>query len=303
MRVLISGVSGFVGRRLARHLVESGDEVAGMATERDFAIAGVKLQVADLLEPSSLAAAVERFDPEVVVHLAGLSHVGESWRRVAAYFDVNVLGTENLLAASRGRRFVLASSAEIYGPVPEAEQPIPEERPVAPPSPYAVTKAAAERLALRAGRAIIVRSFNLVGPGQSHRFALPAFAVQLAAIRDGRQEPVLAVGNLEARRDFLHVDDGVAGYRVLAERGEEGQVYNLGSGEDWSMRQALDLLMDVAGVAARVEIDPLRFRPVDLPLLRADTRRLRALGWAPRRGLREALQDLWEEVAAGGGAE
>lgn len=296
MRVLVTGVGGFLGPHLARHLLARGDEVAGTYVGDRPCLPGVALHEADLLDRASLERAVAAVDPEAVINLAGLSHVGESWKRMADYFRVNVLGTENLLAAAEGRRVVVASSAEVYGLVPEAEQPIGEERQVDPRTPYAMTKAAAERLAFAHG-AVVVRSFNLVGPGQAPSFALPAFAGQLAAISHGEQEPVLKVGNLSARRDFLHVADGAAAFCVAAERGEPGEIYNLASGRAVSIGEALERLKAVSGVAARVEQDGERMRPVDLPLLVGDATRLRALGWKPQRGLDDALLDLWRTVA------
>jgi GDP-4-dehydro-6-deoxy-D-mannose reductase len=165
----------------------------------------------------------------------------------------------------------------------------------APASPYALTKAAAERLALARG-AVVVRSFNLVGGGQAASFALPSFARQLAAIERGEAEPVLRVGNLSARRDFVHVADAVEAYRLLAEAGRPGEVYNLASGEAVSMRHALDRLLALSGVAAEVQVDPERLRPVDVPALAGDARRLRELGWTPHRGLDDALAELWREA-------
>jgi GDP-4-dehydro-6-deoxy-D-mannose reductase len=302
MHLLLTGVGGFVGSRLARLLLARGERVSGTFFEEEPRAPGVTLYEADLLDAGAMAAAVRAAAPDAVVHLAGLSHVGESWSRMAEYFRVNVLGTENLLAAAAGRRVVVASSAEVYGVVPESEQPIGEQRQLDPRTPYALTKAAAERLALGRG-AVVARCFNLVGPGQSARFALPAFAAQLAAIARGEREPVLRVGNLSARRDFVHVDDGAEAYRLLAERGRPGEVYNLASGRAFSLAEALDRLVGIAaiaGVPARIEIDPERERPVDLPLLAGDAGRLRALGWEARRGLDEALADLW--TAASGAA-
>lgn len=302
MRLFLTGVSGFVGARLARLALERGDAVAGACLGDRPVPAGVDFRPIDVLDEGALGAFVEEFAPDAVVHLAALSHVGASWQRMADYFRVNVLGTERVLAASAGvPRVVVASSAEVYGAVPEAEQPIAEEREPAPASPYALTKAAAERLALEAG-AVVVRSFNLLGAGQSPGFALPSFARQLAAIARGEREPVLRVGNLSARRDFVHAADGAAAYRLLAEAGEAGAVYNLASGEAHSIAEMLDRLMAVAGVTARVETDPERLRPVDVPLLCGDAARLSALGWAPAEGAGEALAELWrearEEVAA-----
>jgi GDP-4-dehydro-6-deoxy-D-mannose reductase len=307
MHLLLTGVGGFVGSRLARLLLAHGERVSGTFFEEVPRAPGVTLYEANLLDAAAMAAAVRAAAPDAVVHLAGLSHVGESWTNMAEYFRVNVLGTENLLAAAAGRRVVVASSAEVYGVVPESEQPIGEQRQLDPRTPYALTKAAAERLALGRG-AVVARCFNLVGPGQSARFALPAFAAQLAAIARGEREAVLRVGNLSARRDFVHVDDGAEAYRLLAERGLPGETYNLASGRAFSLAEALDRLIAIAAIAAttgvrvRVEIDPERVRAVDLPLLAGDAGRLRALGWEPRRGLDEALADLWTEASGAAAA-
>jgi GDP-4-dehydro-6-deoxy-D-mannose reductase len=297
MRVLITGVGGFVGSRCARWFAAQGVEVSGTFLEQPPELPGVALYEADLLDRPALARAVAAAAPDAILNLAGLAHVGESWTRMPEYFRVNVLGTENLLAAAGGRRVVLASSAEVYGAVPEAEQPITESRDMAPLTPYALTKAAAERLGVAQG-AIVARSFNLIGPGQAPAFAMPAFARQLAAIARGETAPVLRVGNLAARRDFVHVDDGAAAYLLLARTGQPGETYNLASGEAHSLRGALDLLVAISGLTVTVEPDPLRMRPLDLPLLVGDSSRLRSLGWSPRWDLRQALQDLWQETTA-----
>ncbi|MDX1503721.1 MAG: GDP-mannose 4,6-dehydratase [Thermoanaerobaculia bacterium] len=297
MRVLVTGVSGFVGERLAARLLATGHEVWGSYIHEPPELAGVELVEADVRDRAALGAAFAASEPDAVVHLAGLTHVGESWERQEEYFAVNVEGTRNVLAAAAGRRVVVASSAEVYGVVPEDEQPIPEDRPVAPQSPYARTKAAAEELAAQHGAAV-VRSFNLAGAGQAPTFALPSFARQLAEIGRGEREPVLAVGNLAARRDFLHVDDGAAGYQTVLERGE-ARPYNLGSGAAVSIGEALRMLIGVSGLAVSTREDPARWRPVDLPVLTADCTRLRGLGWAPERGLRQALEELWAAAASG----
>ena len=296
MRYLITGAAGFVGSRLARRLIELGEEATCTFLGPAPGLAGARLREVDLRDAATLKEVVAEADPEVIVHLAGLSHVGGSWQAVADYFQVNVLGTENLLEAAAGRRLVMASSAEVYGLVPEAEQPIGEGREPAPQNPYAMSKAAAERLVLPRG-GIAVRSFSIVGAGQAPNFALPAFAAQLAAIEAGDREPVLAVGNLEARRDFVHVDDAVDAYVTVAAEGRPGEVYNLGSGVTRSIAEMLERLVGASGVAARTEVDPQRLRPLDLPLLAADAGRLRGLGWAPERRIDDALAELWDEAS------
>lgn len=300
MRVLVTGAGGFVGRHLARRLAAEGDRVTGTVWGECLELPGVELHEVDVRDREAVARLLDRARPEVVVHLAGLSHVGQSWERPGCYFRVNALGTENVLRGAGDARVILASSADVYGAVPEAEQPIGEDRPVDPATPYGLTKAAAERLAfaLAGSRAVVVRSFNLIGPGQAPTFALPSFAAQLAAVRRGEAEPVLRVGNLSARRDFVHVEAAARAYALLARDGEGGSVYNLASGRGVAIREALDALLRVSGVEARIETDPERFRPVDLPLLAGDPSRLRALGWEPEPGIEEAVSQLWQEAAS-----
>lgn len=300
LRLLVTGASGFIGSRLVGRCRADGDTVIGVLAGESRPAHDGEVE-ADLLDQTALERAVADADPDVVVHLGGLSHVGLSWKRLASYFRVNVLGTENLLRAAAGRRVVFASSAEVYGKVPAGEQPLVEDRVAAPRSPYAMSKASAERLCLERG-AVIVRAFNVVGQGQSPEFVLPSFAEQLARIDAGGDGP-LRVGNLEAQRDFIHLDDAVDALRLVAERGEAGAIYNIGRGEARSIRHLLDLLLEVSGVDATPEVDPERFRPVDIPLLRADTTRLEALGWSSGRPLEQAVEEVWQEAVARVGAE
>ena len=308
MHVLITGIAGFVGSRLARHLVARGDRVSGTYLDvppvfEGAAFDGIGLYEADVADRAAMERAVRAAGPDAIVNLAGLSHIGDSWdwQLMPGYFWVNVAGTENVMSvasAAGGLPVVIASSADVYGAVPEAEQPIRESRRIAPQTPYALTKAAAERLAVAQG-AVIVRSFNLIGPEQSPKFAIPSWAAQLADIRKGKTEPVLEVGNLSTARDFVHVDDGAAAYRLLAEKGERGAVYNLASGKATRMREVLDRLIEISGIApATVDVREGAYppRPFDIPHLSGDASRLRALGWQPERTLDDALADLWKTV-------
>lgn len=304
MRVLITGVEGFVGRHVARTLLSEGVRVAATFWEKPVDLPEIELHGADVRDAAGVERVVRATRPDVIVHLAGLSHVGESWGRPGDYFQVNVLGTENVVRAASGARVLVASSGEVYGAVPEEEQPIPEDRLPSPGSPYALSKAAAERVALAipGSRVTIVRSFNLIGVGQARRFALPSFADQLAAIHHGDREPVIHVGNLAARRDFVHVEAAARAYALLVRRGEPGAVYNLASGRAVSIAEALDALIRVSGVRATVEQDPARMRPVDQPLLAGDASRLRALGWRPEPGFDAAVACLWQEALAAAGS-
>jgi GDP-4-dehydro-6-deoxy-D-mannose reductase len=296
VRILVTGAGGFVGRRLVAALVERGHRVGQLLLEPDEGSAAGSRFHGDLRDRDTVAGVMADFAPQAVAHLGALSEVASSWQRVGEYFVVNVLGSANVVdTAPAGCRVVFASSAEVYGIVPGEAQPIREERPPHPESPYAMSKAAAELVALRAG-AVVVRSFNLVGPGQSPRFALPSFAAQLSEIASAKRSPRLLVGNLSARRDYLHVDDGVDGYAVLLEAAAAGEVYNLASGQSVEVGDALRRLIAITGLQVSVEVEAARLRPVDVPLLCGDASRLRALGWQPRRGLDRALGDLWQSV-------
>lgn len=296
MRLLVTGISGFVGRTLAE-LSSGGEHVlAGTYVEGHEPRIDLELYRANLLDPAALTAVVEGFRPDRIVHLAGLSHVGDSFKQPDRYREINVGGTENLVRAAAGLPIVLASSSEVYGNLPEAEQPIGEDREPNPHSPYGESKVAAEHLVLAAG-GIVVRSFNLIGAGQDASFALPSFARQLARIQSESLDPVLRVGNLEARRDFLHVDDAAAGYLAVAEQAAPGTVYNLGSGRAHRMRDLLERLIRISGLSVDVEVDPAKFRPADALLRVADVTRIRALGWAPRRDVDSALEEIWRAVS------
>ena len=306
-RVLVTGAEGFVGGRLVPRLVERGASVIachapGTIIANDDttdARAPVEPIVLDIRDGDAVDRVFRDTAPDAVVHLAGLSDVQASWQRIDDYYRVNVEGSENVVSVARALsetcRLVVASSAEVYGPVPEAELPVRETRGAEPGSPYAVTKAAAERLSLPLG-AIVVRSFNLIGPGQGANFALPSFAAQLAAIEAGREEPVLHVGNLTARRDFVHVDDGADAYALLVERGEPGNVYNVARGEAIQLEAALRRLIRLSGLEVEIRQDPDRMRPADVPVMCGDASRLRALGWRPKRGFDQALEAIWDDA-------
>jgi GDP-4-dehydro-6-deoxy-D-mannose reductase len=294
MRALITGGKGFVGQWLAAHLKDRGDEVAVIDIETDVADgAAVGRVMADVV-------------PDAVYHLAAMTHVGESWEHPGQVLRVNVLGTAEILAAARsiesGPRVLVVSSAEVYGVVTPAQLPLGEDTPTQPASPYAASKLAAEAVALQAWRGygqpvIVVRPFNHIGPGQSPNFFVPALAKRIVdARRSGARS--LPVGTLTTRRDFTDVRDVVAAYRLLVQRGEPGEVYNVCSGRDVAMSEVAAQLMELAGADLTLETDAALVRPVDVPVLRGSAERLRSVtGWEPHIPLATTLADVltsWE---------
>lgn len=312
MRSLVTGADGFVGQWLVRELLDNGDEVTGMTrgdhtqltTLTTDAATQVRWLSGELLELETLRVAVEQSKPDVVYHLAAQASVAQSLQDPAGTVETNVVGTANLFEAVRSRApaaLVLAvGSAEIYGAVDPHELPLREDAPIRPNNPYAGSKAAAEVLALQYAqtgwlRAIATRSFNHTGPGQSPTFAAAAFAKQCAAITLGKQAPVLQHGNLSAQRDFLDVRDVVKAYRLLAERGVSGDVYNVCSGRAVSMREIVEELVNLVGRPVELRQDPERMRPVDTPVIVGDAGRLqRDTGWQPSIPLLRTLHDLYE---------
>ena len=296
MKALITGAGGFVGPHLVRDLEADGAEATGLDLRTG----------PDLLDADGWRRALDEHRPDVLYHLAGWSDVGGSWERPFETFRVNALGTLAVIeaaVAAKTERVILISSADVYGPVPVAEQPITEQHPPRPHSPYGVSKQAAEALAFQAHRAhelgvVVVRPFNHIGAGQSTRFVAPAFASQIAAAeRVGGGE--IRHGDLSARRDMTDVRDVVRAYRLLAERGEPGEVYNVCRGSAIAMADLLDGLIRLANVPVTTAVDPGRLRPVELAVLEGSHAKLtEATGWTPRIPLSETLTDILDDARA-----
>jgi GDP-4-dehydro-6-deoxy-D-mannose reductase len=261
----------------------------------------------DVTDVESVGAAITRAKPDVIYHLAALSHVGDSWSDPSKVLTVNIIGTANVLAGARrldgDPMIVVVSSAEVYGIVSPEELPLKETSPIAPASPYAASKAAAEQVALQAARGfdqrvVVVRPFNHVGPGQAPIFAVPALAKRiLEATATGAKH--LDVGNLSTRRDFTDVRDVVRAYRALATSGISGEIYNVASGVDVSIQEIVDRLLVIAGASLECVLDPALFRPVDVPVLRGNFDRLHeATGWLPEIPLEQTLRDVMSYFAA-----
>lgn len=307
MRWLVTGATGFVGGHLLPRLATQRARVFGLARPGSAAVRGCEMVEADLLDAEAVERVVATVKPERIVHLAAQSSAKDSWADPAATLKTNVLGLLHLLEGVRraelAPRVLVVGSAEEYGAVAEAGQPIPEDAPLRPLSPYAASKVAQGYLALQYAlshglQVVRTRTFNHTGPGRGAGFAEGSFARQIAEILAGRREPRIVVGNLDAVRDFSDVRDVVRAYTLLVEKGAAGEVYNVASGCGVRIGYVLERLVALSGVKVEIREERALLRPADIPYLVGDFGRLRALGWAPEIGLDRSLTDLlayWQE--------
>jgi GDP-4-dehydro-6-deoxy-D-mannose reductase len=262
---------------------------------------GVRWRAVELQDRASVATALDADRPEAIYHLAGVAHVGDSWAQAEETLASNVVGTAHLVDAVRHSglrpRVVVTGSATIYK---ASEAPLTEDSAIAPNTPYGTSKLAQEMVALAAWRdaglpAIVTRSFNHIGPGQSPAFAAPSFARQLATIEAGLAPPVIRAGNLSAARDVTDVRDTVRAYVALMARGRPGVCYNVCSGRAVSVQAILDGLRTRVRQPVEVVTDPARMRPVDTPVIVGSHARLtHDTGWTPEFSLEQTLDALLE---------
>ena len=301
MKILVTGTGGFVGPHLVRELEQHGYDVVRVdrdPTKSDYGI--------DLSRRDEVEFVLRQENPDVVVHLAGWSHVGQSWVNPTKVFEANVICTLHLYEVfaqlqKRNARFLFVSSADVFGLVPAEQLPLTEKTPAKPESPYAVSKLAAEQalrlLSRRRGPAVLIaRPVNHIGPGQSPNFACPSFARQVAEIEAGTRE-TLKHGNLQSRRDFIDVRDAVRAYRLILEKGRDGDLFVVASGHSYLMEGIVQDFFELAGLPASMELDPGLLRPLDMPEIRGSSDFLtERTGWAPEIPLAETLRSILEEA-------
>jgi GDP-4-dehydro-6-deoxy-D-mannose reductase len=294
MRLLVTGSDGFVGSVLSRHspcvpLADSDGSI-------------------DLRDADRLRRVVRQIVPDAVIHLAAQSFVPASFAHPLETYEINFLGTFNLLQALKSAgfkgRLLFVGSADGYGVVSPDTLPIDEAHPLRPRSPYAVSKVAAEALCYQWSQVegfeiVMTRSFNHIGPGQSGRFVVSDFARQVIEIRKGFRQPLISTGDIDVTRDFTDVRDVVEAYLLLLERGRAGEVYNVCSGSEYSVRDVLDRLIRFAGVEATVERDPSRLRRAEQRRMCGSPRKLeRDTGWTRRFALDQSLKDVLDDWEA-----
>lgn len=313
-KTFITGITGFAGSHMAELLLKKGYEVHGLCrwrsrTENIDHIKGkLNLIEGDLLDSHSLQEAMMNVRPDFIFHLAAQSFVPASWTSPAVTLEINVVGSCNLFEAVRAAQInpviQIASSSEEYGLVKPNEVPIKETNPLRPLSPYGVSKIAMDYLGYQYfksyGMKIVrTRAFNHTGERRGEVFAESSFAKQIAEIEKRLKEPVVKVGNLSAKRDYTDVRDMVRGYLLAVEKGKPGEVYNICSGKAYQIKKVLEILLSMSKVKIKVEKDPERMRPSDVPILLGDFSKFRRrTGWRPKIKFEKTLQDLldyWRE--------
>ena len=288
VRAYLTGGTGFVGAWLLRHLADAGDTAIAPGPE------------VDVTDPALFAPDLREASPDVVYHLAALTHVGRSWSEPSETFRVNAMGTLNVLEAAARCDVppvvVLVSSAEVYGPARDGT-PLDEQAELRPVTPYAASKVAAEFLGLQAFlgkglRVVRARPFNHVGPGQADDFVVSALARRMVEAELGKTG-IVRVGNLAASRDFTDVRDVVRAYRLLASEGAGGEAYNVCSGSAISIAALAQQMAGLLSCDVKLVEDPALFRPVEVPVLLGDCSKLEAAtGWRPEIGLATTLSDV-----------
>lgn len=305
-KALIIGAAGFVGPYLAAHLSkECGMQVCATKLTRDI-LCDIKAEVHSLniLNKDEIVDLLYRIRPDYIFHLAAQSSVALSWKNPGLTIDVNIKGSVNVIEAVRELyykpRVLLIGSGEEYGRIEPGETPISEMNHLRPGNLYAATKVCQNMIANIYATAydmelIMVRAFNHIGPKQAPVFVVSDFCKQVVEIEKGLREPVMMVGNLKAMRDFTDVRDVVRAYALLAKYGKAGETYNVGSGHAVEIREILDLIISQSDVNVEVRVDPNKIRPVDVPVIEADTTKLQKItGWKRQIPLEQTIYETME---------
>lgn len=310
MKVLITGVAGLVGSYLAEYLIgQGGFEVHGAlrwrSNKENIAAFEDDLLVheCELRDAHAVLRLVKDIRPERIYHLASQSNVAASWNAPRETLVNNITAQLNILEAVRllglvETRIHIAGSSEEYGSVYLHEVPVKETNQLRPLSPYGVSKVAQDTLAYQYHKGyglhvIRTRAFNHIGPRQGDAFVASGFARQIVEIETGKKKPVMLVGNLEAKRDFTDIRDMVKAYALALERCSPGEVYNIGSGTGYMIKEILNRLLGMTKVVIEVRQDASRMRPSDVPVMVSDSSKFRReTGWQPEIALEKSLFDL-----------
>lgn len=308
MKALIIGGAGFVGGYLINELSENGFEVHATCLETENIAEKCAVHTLDIMDKGSIVNIFNEILPDVVYHLAAQSSVAVSWSKPQLTAEVNVIGSINVLEALRDcdnpARLIMIGSGEEYGYIRPEACPLGEAEPLHPGNIYAATKACQEMIGEIYARAyklniVMVRAFNHSGAKQSSTFVISDFCKQISEIETGKKSAEICVGNLSAMRDFTDVRDVVRAYRLLADKGISGKIYNIGRGKAVSIQYILDTALSLADVEIQVKTDPKRMRASDIPIIEPDVSRIFAdTGWKAEISVEQTIKDTldyWRE--------
>lgn len=301
-KVLIFGVGGFVGSYLSREFIEHGYAVIGTDKARSSILPSeVGFYESDLLETEAVEGLVNKIQPDIIVNLAAISSVGASWNIPQTTMQVNVVGALNIMEAAKKSekkpKILFVGSSEEYV---ISDFPMNEDRPLNASNPYGISKVTQEQFAKlyreQYGLKIYcVRPFNHTGFGQRDSFVLPSFCKQVAEIEKSGEPGVMKVGNLKVKRDFSHVKDIVRAYRLIVESDNCELIYNVGSGNAYSLEEMLRYIVSLSSQEIKIEVDQSRFRPTDQPVICCDYNLIKTeLGWEPQYTVFDALKEMFE---------
>ncbi len=309
-KIFITGINGFVGKHLLEQYKE--DKIIGLVKDGTGEGFGKNVDIVrgDILDSAKIEEIIVDKKPDIIFHLAALTSPSESLKNPFETINNNIDGQLNILEAIRknelfNTRLLVVSSAEIYGSVDDKYLPISEDTPLMPTTPYAVSKITQDFLGYQYYKAygiksVRVRPFNHIGPGQAPVFVVSAFAKQIAMIERGQQDKIIKVGNLAPRKDFTDVRDVVKAYKLLMEKGEFGEVYNIGSGVSYAISEILEMLLSFSNEKIEVQADESLMRKSEQKELRCDFSKIKNdVGWEPsisiEKSLRDAL-DYWRNI-------
>lgn len=317
-RILVTGATGFIGSHFCDFLLQNNlgevhaikryrspvDDAGDVASDARF-----KFHDCNLLDFSSVYKTIDEIRPDYVFHFAAQSSIGSSWKYPIATLMDNSMMQANILETLRLMNLTpkiwIAGTSEEYGMTRLDDLPIKEEFPLRPLSPYAVSKITQEMMALQYSAShgmpvFIARSFNIEGPRRPATFVISSFAKQIARIEKYNLEPIIKVGNLDPKRDFVDVRDAVRGYWLMTDSGEPMTAYNVASGKSHSIREVLNILIGFSKVKVITQQDPDLMRPSEVLERTGDSMRLRTLGWQPEIAFEKTLHDTidyWRKYA------
>ena len=308
MKILVTGSTGMVGSHFVNSYRNEGHEVWGIArssaSSRMSAIQDESILRCDILERDALARIFNDIKPDIIIHMAAQAFNGESWNSEYMTHMTNYIGTLNILYCAKNfspdSKILLACSSAAYGDIKESDCPLVENRELKPHTPYGISKAGTELLGRQYAlnykmKVYLPRMFIHVGTGHPPATAIQNFARQLALIKAGKIPPEVHVGNLTTSRDYIDVRDGVKAMRLVLEKGNPGEPYNICNGEAFKIQDILNMLIEISGIEVKVISDKKLFRPADEPLLLGDVSKIKALGYKRSYSMRKTLEDVFAD--------